>query len=191
MRKSSYIDSELRQHNRKIGQQLQNRAMLAETAQYEARHASLVASKDTSVANEDRQKGRVFTATGFMRKLRKLNRDLVLVPHPHQEGIGNLYLEVGDQRVHLFPCQSDWMPEWSVMGRGEVRRPDDIARPEGFWSKIPVPWREVRRGWRTVLARLVQKRLVSLEAAEREFGAPTDRESWALLTGKQTGTPVI
>lgn len=47
---------------------------------------------------------------------------------------------------------------------------------------------EEKRGWRTVLLRLVQRGLLSVEAAEREFGAD-DRPEWAKNTGKQDALP--
>jgi hypothetical protein len=44
----------------------------------------------------------------------------------------------------------------------------------------------VKRGWRTVLARLIVKRIIGLDATERVFGAGA-RKSWAIMTGKKIG----
>jgi hypothetical protein len=128
------------------------------------------------------QLGQMLSTERFMEKLRRVNRDIIMTPHPHQPGIGCLYLVVGDQKVYLFPCESDWMPEWSVMAEDEAREP--VHEVHGHWQKVTVPGREIKRGWRTVLLRLVQRRIVTLDAVEREFG-PGDRVSYAVLTGKR------
>jgi hypothetical protein len=46
-----------------------------------------------------------------------------------------------------------------------------------------VPWHEVIRGWRTILAQCVSAGLFSPEAAERVFGT-SDRKGWAAATGR-------
>lgn len=135
------------------------------------------------VTDFDAQRGNALSADQFMARLRRVNKDIVLRPHPHQPGIGLLYLVVGDQEIYLFPCESDWMPEWSVLAEDEARKP--VHEVHGHWQKIAVPGREIKRGWRTVLLRLVQSRIVSLDAVEREFGAG-DRASYAVLTGKRS-----
>jgi hypothetical protein len=135
------------------------------------------------VTDMSTQLGEMLSAEQFMARLRKINPDIVLRPHPKQAGIGLLYLVVGDQQIYLFPCESDWMPEWSVLAEDEARKP--VHEVHGHWQKVAVPGREIKRGWRTVLLRLVQQRVVALDAVEREFGAG-NRATYAVLTGKRS-----
>ena len=140
-----------------------------------------------AVTNPFHQHGRALKADVFMSKLRKLNPNLVLEPHPNRHlplhaDKACLYLLVGDQKVFLMACEGTIMPEWSVMETREVK--------DMFGGVRKVPGREISRGWRTILIRLLQKGLVTLEAVEREFGAG-DRQSWKVLTAKGPGTLVI
>ncbi len=140
-----------------------------------------------NVTNLERQSGHALSANAFMEKLRKLNPDLVLEPHPNRHlplhaDKACLYLVLGGQKVFLMACEGTVMPEWSVMEVQEVR---------DLWGrKHQVPGREIKRGWRTILIRLLQKGLLTLEAVEREFGSG-DRASWKVLTAKGPGTLVI
>ncbi len=160
-----------------------------EQGKFEGRHAPLVENKSTSIANRDRQMGRAMTTTQFTELLRRLSRDLVVLPHPRNETKSCIYLMLPDNKKEfIVVCEAGLMPEWSIMGTLEVRVPDTTIH--GMWKKTKVPGQEILRGWRTVLIYLIRKKLVSLEAVERLFG-PCDRQSWCIFTGKQTGTPPI
>lgn len=65
--------------------------------------------------------------------------------------------------------------------RGEGYRFESDIRP-GL-VKISRPWNEIVRGWRTVLAQIVQAGLASPERVERLFGA-SPRRTWAAKMGK-------
>jgi len=158
---------------------------------YESRHAGLVARKRTSIANPERQAGQRLTSTEFMRRLRLLNPLLVMDPHPNRhyplhkdKSIISLLLPDG-KKEFLLACEGDYMPEWSVMSTTSVKAP--VHKPQGPWAPVRIPYREVKRGWRTVLIRLLQKGLVTLDAVEKEFGSG-NRASWAALTGKSRQT---
>lgn len=169
---------------------------VAERANWEARHASMVEGKN-SINNSDAQLGRRLTTSHFMSKLRRINPDFFLEPHPlgvncpqpnvkkYFQTKAVLYLTLPDgTRETIMPMENDWMPEWSIMSSTEVQKPD----PGGStaWVKSKVPKNEIKRGWRTVLIRLLIKGLVNITAVEREF-TPGDRLSWQVLTGKAGG----
>jgi hypothetical protein len=176
------VDSERKSKNQLIARQLQHR--------HETREAGLVGARDErlvgTVTNLEHQMGRRLSGAQFMAKLRKLNKDLVMLPHPNRnnpkpefaylDNVGLIYLQVGDQNIYLFPTEWDWMPEWETMRTASVKRPG-VGE---YWNEVEVPGRTHRRGWRTVLRRLIEKRIITLDAAEREFGAG-DRASWATM----------
>jgi hypothetical protein len=68
-----------------------------------------------------------------------------------------------------------------VPGQGFVFD-DSVVRP-GF-KRIKQIGREIKRGWRTVLIRLIQQDIITLYDAERVFGSK-DHLSWAQHTGKR------
>lgn len=160
--------------------------------------SKLVADKSTSVANPEVQMGRRLTTTQFIQKLHKINKDIVIDPHPavsapkdsafyrlnYDKAVVSLL--VGDKKVYIMVCEGDYMPEWDTMNIKKAKVPIDKNDPGGMWHTVDIPWHLVKRGWRTVLARLIIKRIVSLEAVEREFGSGT-RKSWAIMTGKKLG----
>lgn len=65
--------------------------------------------------------------------------------------------------------------------RGEGYRFESDIRPG--MVKVSRPWNEIVRGWRTVLAQIVQTGLASPERVERLFGA-SPRRTWAAKMGK-------
>lgn len=58
---------------------------------------------------------------------------------------------------------------------------EDTLRPGQYWAYEP--HMEVLRGWRTILALLIQEGILSPERVEREFGV-AQRASWKALLGK-------
>jgi hypothetical protein len=169
-------------------------------AYHEARDSRWVEDKKRSVANPEHQMGRRLTATEFMNKLRKINPDITMSPHPgvfapkdsqfHKlnKDKAVLHLTTSGQKVFLFVVEGDYMPEWSTMATSTVRVPD--YKPEGMWKPVEIPWHKTKRGWREVLIMLIHKHLIGLEAVEREFGAG-NRPSWKILTGKGTGNSIF
>ncbi len=183
------LDSEAQRKHAEQDQRVKQAYQLFESGKFEGRHAHLVEDKRTSIANRDRQAGRAMTTSRFTELIHKLNMDLVVLPHPRQDDKACVYLMLPDgTKEFIVVMENGLMPEWSIMGTLEVRVPE---RPgSAMWKKTKVPGQEIQRGWRTVLIYLIRKKLVSLEAVERVFG-PCNRESWAVFTGKQAGTPPI
>lgn len=177
------IDSERKTRNRVVEGIRKTQDIAVGGNRNELRDAHLVGT----LTDLNKQHGTAMTATQFMSKLRLLNPDLICKPHPSQSGFCNLYLSFPQGLMHLMPME-DWMPEWSVMGTTEARKP--VHRPDGFWAPVETLGAEVKRGWRTVLIRLIEKGLIGLEATERLFG-PGNRRNWAALTGKTKAAPLL
>jgi hypothetical protein len=191
-------DTPVLQRHRYMKRVENTRATTVQGVQNDLNALKLVQDKHTSVANPEVQMGKRLTATEFMQKLHKINKDLVLEPHPAVSAPKNsafhklnydkavLYLVVGDQKIYVMVCEGDYMPEWDTMNTAKSKVPVDVNDPGGAWKEEQIPWHLVKRGWRTVLARLVMKRIVGLDAVEREFGAGA-RQSWVIMTGKKLG----
>ena len=74
------------------------------------------------------------------------------------------------------------LPKWEIVPGQGVVFDETVVKPG--WKKVVRQWSEQKRGWRTVLIRLIQHRLLSLYDAERLFGSD-ERATWAANTGKQ------
>ena len=141
------------------------------------RGKEFVADPFRSVANPLHQLGRPLKTDEFARRIQKLNPKIKIFPHPRDKSKACIYLQKPDSLQYLFPCEGDWMPEWSIMADRRV------LHPEPGYSPVTAPYFEVKRGWRTCLIRLIQMGLVSAELVEKEFGSG-DRFSWQAQTGK-------
>lgn len=177
------------------------RQMTADAANVEARAAGLVDRKDRSVANYERQAGRRLTSSEFINKLRKINPNFVLDPHPgisapkdtafyrfnYDKAVLSIILP--DEKKHfVIVCEGDIMPEWTVMATKEVLAPG--RTPAGLWDKVKIPHHREKRGWREVLMFLITRRLITLADSDRVFGS-SDRESWKIITGQRWGQQLV
>lgn len=116
----------------------------------------------------------------------------------------------------ICPYERGIMPEHSVLQLNEVEVPDAqiIARKkmldrkdlgkyeyvsgEGFRFNNPVTpgfvktkqlGREIKRGWRTVLIKLIMAKIITVDEAERLFGQDATT-SWAYHTGRKNSIDV-
>lgn len=115
----------------------------------------------------------------------------------------------------ICPYESGIIPEHSVMQRKEVEIPDpdyisrkrtmerrDLPKHEwvpgqGFvfddttvrpgFIKVKQIGREIKRGWRTILIKLLTQKLVTVPDVERIFSAD-NTPNWARWTGRHTDT---
>jgi len=141
------------------------------------RGAILTADPSRSVSNPLHQMGRLLSTTKFAQMVAELNPKIKILPHPHNPTKACIYYQKPDKLEYLFPCEGDWMPEWSIMADRKV------LHPEPGNSPVTAPYFEVKRGWRTCLIRLIQLGYLSAELVERKFGTG-DRLSWQAQTGK-------
>ena len=117
-------------------------------------------------------------ASVFIERLTKLNPSLWFErANADKEKIG-IYLQVPISMIHpeglqyLFAFHDGIMPEFVLL-----KKPDANGEGTGI----------LRQGWRTVLARLVRLRMISLPAVEVMFGQPSCQSAhWAVLTGKRS-----
>ena len=75
----------------------------------------------------------------------------------------------------------EFNPDGTLKTLGKVIWEPGAIQP-GF-KKQDTLWREIKRGWRTVLSKLVFQGYLTVGAVEREFG-PANRLSWAQNMGK-------
>ena len=97
-------------------------------------------------------------------------------------------------RQYLFAYEAGIMPEYSILRRISLDRWDgktthidrkDLGRDlKPGTKRLDLPWREEVRGWRTVLVRLIQCGILTVEQVERTFGSGKTA-SWAAKTGKR------
>ncbi len=182
----------------------QQRAEALAFIREETANAVLLVDNDLSPANAARQLGRTFTHEEFDRRLQAMDRRLHTEAHPTNKTKRCLY--VLDRRGKTFICayESGIMPEHSIFsvktkevwdGKTHHINKKDLPKcditPEGIvWhgptpgmEHVDVPWNEIRRGWRTVLVRLVEERLATPTQVESAFGSD-NRPEWRKHLGK-------
>lgn len=168
---------------------------------------------------EDKQLGHVLSSTEMEARLRKiLPSSCVFIDNPWRFGFRAVVRLTREGQETLVPYEKGPMPEHSVMSCNwkEVPDPDYISRKralgrdsltkhewvpgEGFvfdeneprpgFLKVRQIGRELKRGWRTVLIKLIQSNVLTLGDAERYFGSD-DFPTWQYHTGKTAEQTVI
>ena len=153
-----------------------------------------VRSKERTVASDgglittslDRQWGTPMTSVELFQRLQRLNPNLIYeVTHTNERlaGIYRMRETVDDtgavrlQKVLVCGMERGYMPERSV----RVPRMERVATEDGF-QMVPQFDHEIR-GWRTVLARLLHERLITLAQIEAAFPlADGHSANWQKLT---------
>jgi hypothetical protein len=112
------------------------------------------------------QIGKPLLSTDVINRLNKLSPSLHFeVSHADERFYGVYHVQRGVKR-HICAMLKGWMSEWGV------REIDERGECTGV---IP--------GWRTVAARLIRARIVTIQQIEQSFGIPSrDSESWWKLT---------
>lgn len=139
-----------------------------------------------------RQLGTPMTLAEFGRRMHKLNPKFRMTPGKILRYPNTWYLEYqepdGELR-RIAAMEGPVMPEWSQLAphyEQTMEIVDHLTDPEqGQWRAEPTGIREAVRGWRQVLLRVLDQGLVSLEAADREFGKGA-RRGWATHTGARS-----
>lgn len=148
-------------------QRVKNRANIAEA---EGKRKQALAPDGTRDRTQERPDYQL-TPAQMMKRLIKLNPNLYFERSkaaPKQMGIYLLDPSLdGGKRFIVGMHADDPMPEYSVLNA------------EGAY--------EEKRGWRTVLYRLLKERLVSQGQVDVMFGLNSDSRNWAILTGRRNG----
>lgn len=173
-----------------------------------------------SPANSDRQLGRIMNTLDFEKKLKLLAPDLDFIYNPFNPAMKAVYITRNGQRDYLGAYHAGFMPEHSIVKIKEemVWDPEATRKPlqradlpkhefvpgkgivweEGAvrpgWKKIKKPAGELKRGWRTVLIRLVKENVLTPLQVDLNFGEPSSefgKKAWAYHSGRHTGPDAV
>jgi len=168
-----------------------------------------------SPANEERQLGKVMLTVDFENKLKKLVPTIHFEFNRFNPSMKAYYVRRGGNLVYLGAYHAGYMPEHSIVKRKmemvwdykatekPLNRKDlpksewvpgkgivwdeTVTRPG--WKKIYKPAGELKRGWRTVLIKLVLEGLLTPHQVEKNFGEPSSsfgKRAWAYHSGKRS-----
>lgn len=169
-------------------------------------HAVYVQDNNLSVSNGQRQMGNGMLAPVFKTLIEGLHPKLRVDHHPYSEDLCVWFLKRaenwewdersktfgGEQKVFVTAVRDTVVPEWSIMSTRLVKSYDP-SRNVGIgnlgYTWVEVPYREETRGWRAVLAKLLNSEIVTLNQVQRavdKYGS-SDRPSWAAKTSQRSG----
>ncbi len=168
-------------------------------------------SNNTNPCLVEKQLGNSLTPEQFGAKLKKLNPSLKIETHPTNPSKICIYYNNGTTREYITVCENILIPEHSIMCVKEEEVPDtDIMRKRtiggvtvnhidkrdlvsqnngcapGF-KKVKIPWSEARRGWRTVLCKIIDHGYVTPTDVEIVFGSDNTPQ-WKRQMGKGNPT---
>ncbi len=173
-----------------------------------------IADNDFSPANFEAQMGNMLHSEKFEKMLLKLNPNLVFEYNPFIPGMKYMYLRLPNgEKQKICPYHAGFMPEHSIIKCKEemvwdydaTEKPlerTDLPQHEwvpgkGYvfngippgWKIIKKPYGEAKRGWRTVLIRLLLLGHISITQLDQTFGQPSSKfgqRAWATHSGKRT-----
>jgi hypothetical protein len=183
-------------------------------AEAEMRLATYIEEGD-DITNLVHQLGNPLAPEEFEKRLAKLAPALKFEVHPTNNTKRCAYLL--DQRGKYcvavyensimpehswFSCKTEFVRDMEVtcIERSELPKHEIVTDADGNpdvvfepgvagpgLRKVVRPHKEILRGWRTALIKVLLERVASLDAIEREFGS-ANRASWAGHTGKTAVT---
>jgi hypothetical protein len=127
-----------------------------------------------STANALAQLGRPMSSADVIARLKRMNPNLhfeVAIMDRTKMGV---YVLTGEGKRFICGMEHGYMPEFSYQHTSPRRTPDPDN--PGNWLTVQVISGETR-GWRTVLARLLRERLITLPQIERYFNPAYGRSS--------------
>lgn len=169
-----------------------------------------------SPANEERQLGKVMNTLDFENKLKTICPSLHFEYNIHNPQMKALYNIRKGVKNYLGAYHAGFMPEHSIvkikeeivwdpnatqmplkkadLPKYELDPKKGIVWEEGAirpgWKKIKKPAGELKRGWRTLLIKLVYENLLSPLQIEKTFGDPSSdfgKRAWSYHSGKKKG----
>jgi len=136
----------------------------------------------------DRIGAPMFT-TDFVKRLKKINSNFHYERSLKDPNMGGIYIlhstpirPDGERREFVSRCEPTLMPEYQIFRPRTEERPDPtiIGHTRKVQTVDDMIW-----GWRTVLAKLLRSRKITLSQIERVFGLPTkDSQRWQVFTGQ-------
>jgi hypothetical protein len=167
----------------------------------ESNQVTVEADAGRDVSSVEGQMGKARTALDVIGRLKKCNSRLEFVKHPLYDLYG-IYLR--DQKapkldfkgarpnfngIHICGMESGINPEFTIIYKKKIKVPDKdlLNNPE---PTNEVKWKEIetyadqKRGWRTVLIRLLHAGLITEYHVQKHFGwAPSkDSAKWSEMT---------
>lgn len=142
--------------------------------------------------------GRPMWPKEFEDRLSRLNASFIFEVIDQNPTKKRLSIEKLTGKKFIAVYENTLMPERSIPKLREMEVPDpnwdhsktsrlDISPDEKAlkpgWRRLTIPWGEYKRGWRTVLVRLIQEGHITVTQAETEFGSD-DTPEWRQHTGK-------
>ncbi len=206
-------DALIKDHRRKqLEKHLEEKKLWAKNT---LQHCVFLRNENENPANIPQQLGNIMTGKELETKLKKLIPNLVFEYNPINPLMKALYVIRDNKKEYICSYHADMMPEHSIMKvKKEVVWDEDYDQPlkrselpthkwvkgkgyvfEGIppgWKEVEIPWGEIKRGWRTVLLKLVKEGLLTVTQAEK-FGTPTSqfgKRAWSYHLGKQTDSSI-
>ncbi len=206
MTKSHLVkDSEMvRRHWRQFKRE-EEAARVKEWIKEQNKDSILMDDDELDPTNIEAKLGSPMTAEELERKLLKINPNWRFINHPYNPTLKVMYFSSKDHQEDHICYHPFTMAERSVMSVKEewildptqthidrLNFPDGLPDENGVFPdgtkpgfiKVRKPGREISRGWRTVLLRLVASGAANLSAIEKEFKSDNTRQ-WAAHTGRQ------
>ena len=188
------IDGEKTRRDQILQARAAKRDRESQWAQAEIAHSWVVANKDTSPSNVLRQLGTLKHLDEIEKLVKKLNPNVRIKRTPGKKATVEWIYQASDEsstRPHtICLCEPGVSPEHSIMEEliqeipflGSHMTPDTPA-----FTQVRVPGRELIRGWRTVLLRLVWAGATTPTAVENLVGH-SPRAAWQQHLGRAAAT---
>lgn len=179
------------------------------------KHCVFLENEKEDPSNIQQQLGEMMTGPELERRLKLLIPNIHFEFNPFNPLMKALYHTKNGQKEYLGAYHADIMPEHSIIKiKKEIVWDQDYNEPlkrselpkhkwvegkgyvfEGIppgWKEVSIPWGELKRGWRTILIKLVKEGLLTVTQAE-SFGNPSStfgQRAWAYHLGKKTDSSI-
>ena len=132
------------------------------------------------VTSMEAQIGKPLSAPQIIARLQRCNPRLYFEKSNADRSKVGIYTHAADnQKRFIMGMEAGFSPEFSVRHTKKERMPHPTER--GQWVEAEVFERETR-GWRTVLARLVRERLITLAQVKAHFPLGRTSKNWHKAT---------
>lgn len=192
------LDIQLEEKKKWLDQQLQ--------------HCVYVENENEDPTNIQQQLGSMMTSHFLEERLKQLTNRVLFEFNPINPLMKALYILKDGKKEYFCSYHADMMPEHSIIKvKREVVWDPDYTEPlkradlpkhkwvegkgyvfEGVppgWKEVLIPWGEIKRGWRTILIKLVKEGILTVTQAENFVPfTPTSnfgQKAWAHHLGKR------